>query len=102
MFSGIALRTFTRTTSMAPMARMAQPLRFFSSEEEEREMGTVKWFDAAKGFGFVVRDSGSDLFVHFSSIQGEGFRSLEEGQRVEFTIGQGPKGPIAVEVVSRS
>ncbi len=76
--------------------------RSFSTPSTEREMGTVKWFDSAKGFGFLVRDSGSDIFVHFSSIQGEGFRSLEEGQRVEFSVGQGPKGPIATEVKTRS
>lgn len=58
----------------------------------ERETGTVKWFNGSKGFGFIEREGGSDVFVHFSAIQGEGFRNLEEGQRVEFTVEQGPKG----------
>jgi len=57
-----------------------------------RELGTVKWFDAAKGFGFITRESGNDVFVHFSSIMVDGYRTLEEGQRVEFTVAQGHKG----------
>jgi CspA family cold shock protein len=60
--------------------------------------GTVKWFNADKGFGFIAREDGPDLFVHFSEIDGSGFRSLEENQRVEFEINQGPKGPQAVQV----
>jgi CspA family cold shock protein len=63
-----------------------------------RESGTVKWFDSSKGFGFIVREVGDDLFVHFSAIQGDGYRALEEGQKVEFTIGEGQKGPVATEV----
>ena len=58
----------------------------------ERETGTVKWFNASKGYGFIERDSGDDLFVHYSEISGEGYRSLDEGQRVEFTIAEGQKG----------
>lgn len=65
----------------------------------EREIGTVKWFNGGKGYGFIVRDEGEDVFVHYSSIQGTGFRTLEEGQRVEFTVGQGNKGPQAQDVV---
>jgi len=64
-----------------------------------RETGTVKWFDATKGFGFIVRDSGSDIFVHFTAIAGDGYRSLEEGQKVEFSVGEGKKGPVAAEVI---
>lgn len=64
----------------------------------ERETGTVKWFNAEKGFGFISRDEGDDVFVHYSSIMDSGFRSLDEGQRVEFTVGEGRKGPQATEV----
>jgi len=64
-----------------------------------REKGTVKWFDSTKGFGFIVREQGEDLFVHFTAVQGEGYRSLEEGQQVEFGVGEGRKGPTAVDVV---
>lgn len=62
------------------------------------EKGTVKWFNDSKGFGFVARENGPDVFVHHSSIQGEGFRSLSEGDQVEFDVEQGPKGPAAANV----
>jgi CspA family cold shock protein len=60
--------------------------------------GTVKWFNAEKGYGFIQREGGSDLFVHYSAIQGNGYRSLEEGQAVEFEVTQGPKGDQAQDV----
>ena len=63
-----------------------------------KEQGTVKWFNAAKGYGFIKRESGEDVFVHYSAIQGDGFRSLEEGMAVEFEIVDGPKGPQAGNV----
>ena len=63
-----------------------------------RESGTVKWFNDAKGFGFITPESGADLFVHFRSIQGSGFRSLHEGHKVTFTAAQRPKGLQAEEV----
>ncbi len=56
------------------------------------EKGTVKWFNDAKGYGFISRENGADVFVHFSAIQGSGFRSLAEGQAVQFDVTQGPKG----------
>ncbi len=56
------------------------------------EKGTVKWFNDAKGFGFITRESGDDVFVHFSAIQSNGFRSLQEGQAVQFNVTKGPKG----------
>jgi CspA family cold shock protein len=63
-----------------------------------REKGTVKWFNNSKGFGFIQRDKGEDVFVHFRAIVGDGYKSLEEGQRVEFTVTQGQKGPQAENV----
>lgn len=66
----------------------------------EKEQGTVKWFNSSKGFGFIERESGGDVFVHYSAIMTEGFRSLDEGQRVEFTVTEGQKGPQAQEVIA--
>ena len=60
--------------------------------------GTVKWFNPDKGFGFITREDGPDVFVHFSAIQGEGYRNLEENQQVEFDVTQGDKGPQATNV----
>ena len=65
-----------------------------------RVQGTVKWFNAGKGYGFISREGGEDVFVHFSALQSEGFRTLDEGQRVEFTIENGPKGLQASKVVT--
>jgi len=64
----------------------------------QRENGTVKWFNDAKGYGFIQRESGSDVFVHYSTILGEGFRSLSEGQKVEFEVEEGLKGSQAKNV----
>lgn len=66
----------------------------------ERIQGTVKWFNASKGYGFISHEGGEDVFVHYSALQSEGFRSLSENQRVEFTIERGPKGLQASNVVA--
>jgi CspA family cold shock protein len=66
----------------------------------EQETGTIKWFNASKGYGFIERDAGGDVFVHYSAILGEGYRTLDEGQRVEFVVVQGDKGLQAQEVVA--
>ncbi len=65
----------------------------------QRITGTVKWFNAQKGFGFIAREGGPDVFVHHTAIQSEGYRELVEGERVEFEVTQGPKGPQASEVI---
>jgi cold shock protein len=64
-----------------------------------KEQGTVKWFNNEKGFGFISRDAGEDVFVHHSAIQGSGFKSLTEGDKVEFSVSRGPKGLQAADVV---
>jgi CspA family cold shock protein len=65
----------------------------------ERVTGTVKWFNTTKGYGFITRENGPDVFVHYSAIKSDGFRNLAEGDRVEFSVEQGPKGPQASNVV---
>jgi len=76
-------------------------LRFQFNEKEVKEMtqGTVKWFNDSKGFGFITSEDGSDVFVHHTSIQGNGFKSLAEGEKVSFDTENGPKGPKAINVV---
>ncbi|MGQ9908133.1 MAG: cold-shock protein [Candidatus Flexifilum sp.] len=64
----------------------------------ERIQGTVKWFNGTKGYGFIARQGGPDVFVHYSAINAKGYRTLNEGQKVEFTLEQGPKGPQASNV----
>ncbi len=68
----------------------------------DRMTGTVKWFNSAKGYGFIAHEGGKDVFVHFSAIQSEGYRSLNEGEQVEFSIEDSPKGPQAVNVVKKA
>ena len=69
-----------------------------STEEAVKAQGSVKWFNDQKGFGFITRDDGVDVFVHQTEIVQDGFRTLEEGQQVEFEVTQGPKGPKALKV----
>lgn len=71
-----------------------------AASDAPREHGQVKWFNASKGFGFITRDNGEDVFVHFRSIRGEGHRMLKDGQRVEFAVSMGSKGPQADDVVA--
>lgn len=65
----------------------------------ERIRGTIKWFNTAKGYGFIARESGDDIFIHYTALKSDGYRTLSEGQRVEFSIEQGPKGLQAANVV---
>jgi CspA family cold shock protein len=70
----------------------------FCQEDRSLASGTVKWFNEQKGYGFITQDTGGDLFVHYSGIEGSGFRSLNEGERVEFDVIKGSKGPQATSV----
>jgi CspA family cold shock protein len=82
---------------------MAAPQHYFLEgvvSMSERIIGTVKWFNNSKGYGFLSQEEGDDVFVHYSAIQGEGFKTLEEGQQVEFSIEDGPKGLQASNVVA--
>lgn len=81
-------------------SRRAQLVEEFLTVSEQ-VIGTVKWFSDQKGYGFIAREDGPDVFVHFSAIQDEGFRTLAEGDHVEFVIEDGPKGPAASNVVKR-
>jgi len=86
-----------------PLAGLVFPARTtigFAGTQEERRVpqGTVKWFNAEKGYGFIAEDGGPDVFVHYSAIEGTGYKSLEEGDRVEFEVSQGQKGPQADNV----
>jgi len=87
----------------APMQQPMSTLQIFTCHKEakmsERINGTVKWFNGTKGYGFIEREGGPDVFVHFSAIQGDGFKNLQEGQKVEFNVEQGPKGLQAADVV---
>lgn len=90
--------------SMAAPSRAANEESIPSSESDDidREMGTVKWFNVSKGFGFIVREDGEEIFVHFRSIRGEGRRSLRDGQSVSFVVSQSDKGPQAEDVVGEN
>jgi CspA family cold shock protein len=88
-----------RRAGFGPLDRLAGIRQIFtSSEVSVRERGTVKWFNASKGFGFIQRESGEDVFVHFSAINMQGYKTLNEGQAVEFEVVTGPKGLQATNV----
>jgi cold shock protein len=89
-------RLFSTTAGGCEEAQIA----YSKVSESVREQGTVKWFNASKGYGFIQRQSGEDVFVHFSAIQAEGYKSLNEGQAVEFEVTRGPKGLQAANVTS--
>jgi CspA family cold shock protein len=97
----------SRATESYQAASPARSFFFFGTEANNetgecvvKEKGIVKWFNAAKGYGFIQRNSGDDVFVHFSAIQANGYRTLDEGAEVEFEVKQGPKG-LQAENVSR-
>ena len=83
--------------SVLSIVRLPPPL-FLQFEERRMPRGSVKWFDDRKGYGFIAREGGKDIFVHFSAIQGNGFKTLSEGEEVEFEIVNGPKGEQATNV----
>jgi CspA family cold shock protein len=104
--TGALLGTFGLSTLLISMLSAWLGYRFIQPtesstvrlSEETRELGTVKWFNASKGFGFITRDRGDDVFVHFRSIRGKGHRVLRDGQRVEFLVCEGSKGLQAEDV----
>ena len=85
-------------TSVPANSGSKQPARRTAAEDSAREQGQVKWFNVSKGFGFITKDDGEEIFVHFRSIRGEGRRSLRDGQRVSFVVAQSDKGPQAEDV----
>ena len=102
--SSVFARSLTSSRSLlSDQAEVAaaDPQASNAGSSRSSESGTVKWFDSSKGFGFITRDNGEDLFVHFTAIQGSGYRTLEEGQKVEYSVGPGQKGPVAQEVKVR-
>ncbi len=89
-------------TSNKDKTKLGKTAQNVANTDNSRESGTVKWFNTSKGFGFITRDAGDDVFVHFRSIRGQGHRTLFEGQRVEFNITEGDKGLQAEDVAIAS
>jgi CspA family cold shock protein len=86
------------SASKPAKTRTQEPARHSTADNSAREQGQVKWFNVSKGFGFITKDDGEEIFVHFRSIRGEGRRSLRDGQRVSFVVAQSDKGPQAEDV----
>ncbi len=103
-FFAATVATAIIVSSMAPAAgpAPAREPRPRPSGGGDREQGTVKWFNVSKGFGFIIRQNGEEIFVHFRSIRGEGRRSLRDGQKVSFVVAQSDKGPQAEDVVAEN
>jgi cold shock protein len=89
---------FVRTDETTPHHHKIYPILRRNKAMSERIIGTVKWFNGEKGYGFLAQDNGPDVFVHFSAIQANGYRTLVEGQKVEFSVEKGPKGLQAADV----
>lgn len=98
-FPIIALSLFVIVLISSFSTQSSPKVTHTNGQRSEREKGKVKWFSASKGFGFITRDSGDDVFVHFRSIRGEGHRVLRDGQRVEFEVSEGEKGLQADDVI---
>ncbi|MBV1881555.1 MAG: cold-shock protein [Pseudomonadales bacterium] len=98
--AGVLSQLGTNTTSSTNTNTKSNDDSGPSEVEGDRELGTVKWFNSSKGFGFITRDQGDDIFVHYRSIRGEGHRSLREGQKVDFVVTEGEKGLQAEDVIS--
>lgn len=99
IIQGIKTDSMTSTLSnLAPAKKGSPQVATSNSSDPDREKGHVKWFDSSKGYGFITREMGEDIFVHFRSIKGNGYRSLREGQPVEFIVTQGSKGPQAEDI----
>ncbi|TXS95457.1 cold-shock protein [Parahaliea maris] len=106
LFACFAIATLV--TALLPAATTAEPAgrasqaahRSHVEDNADREEGKVKWFNVSKGFGFIIREDGDEIFVHFRSIRGDGRRSLRDGQRVGFVVGNSAKGPQAEDVVA--
>ncbi|MEH6672351.1 cold-shock protein [Halopseudomonas sp.] len=96
---GLAIGAVCLATAMVLLSQLQQLSFKLPGRQSNREAGTVKWFNTNKGFGFISRDQGDDVFVHFRAIRGEGHRALEEGQRVEFVVARREKGLQAEDVV---
>src|ERR1700739_3661932 len=93
-----ACAVFAQPSKILPVVAPIHPAQFKSGITSKMEQGTVKWFNDAKGFGFISRQNGEDVFVHYSAINSSGFKSLQEGQAVQFNVVKGPKGWQAADV----